>query len=131
MKIIIVILVIIIILWIIKKSTTNIAKSQLSWDTPVLLGNDIQDGSIFRQIILDDMNKKIANGAIVTKEGKEIPSSFSIAGRNHIYHTASPHYKPGEVYLTTARYGRNMAFVVYIWIDRGFTYDAPYEIKFS
>jgi hypothetical protein len=125
----IIILAVLVVLWIIKKFINTIARKSLHWETPVLLGSEIQDGSIFRQIILDDMNKKIANGATVTREGKEIPAYFRMDGRNYIYRTASPHYKVGEVYSTTAKYGK-FILIVYIWIDKGWTHDAPYEIKY-
>ena len=131
MNIVIIILLGIVVLFIFHKVTTKVAKNMLKWETPVLLSRNIQDIATFNQIILDDMNKKISNGAIVTNEGKGIPSSFSVAGRNHIYHTTIPRYQVGEVYSTMAKNGSNKAFIVYIWIDKGWTHDAPYEIKFS
>jgi hypothetical protein len=130
MKTFLIIFGIIILLWIIKKSINNAARKSLDWGIPVLLGTNIQDNSIFRQIMMDDINKRIANGATVTREGKEVASYFSVDGRNHIYHTASPHYQPKEVYSTTAKFGRNFELIIYIWITEGLTYDYPFEIKY-
>jgi hypothetical protein len=112
------------------KSSSKRAVDRFNWQTPVLLGTNIQDGSIFRQIIIDDMNKEIANGATVIREGREIPESIRIAGRNHIYLRASPHYQVGEVYSTIAQISHDQSFIVYIWIDKGWTHDAPYEIRY-
>ena len=130
MNILLIILCVIILLWIIKKSINNAARKSLNWGTPVLLGNNIIDNSTFRQIMMDDMNKKIANGATVTREGKEIAGYFNVDGRNHIYHTASPHYQPKEVYSSSAKFGRNFELIVYIWITEGLTYDYSFEIKY-
>ena len=131
MKTFFIILGVIALLWIIKKSINNAARKSLNWETPVLLGNNIQDSSLFRQIMKNDMDKRIANGATVTKEGNGIPGFLNVDGRNHIYRTASPHYQPKEVYSTTAKFGRNFELVVYIWITEGLTYDYSFEIKYT
>ena len=128
MTIFIIIVIVIVIIVIVKSSAKKAVINSLNWEKPLLLGNDIQSNTDFRQIILDDMNLKIAKGAKVLKEGNEIPGYLSVDGRNFIYTNASPRYTVGQVYSTSARSGTNSNFIVYIWIDKDLTYDAPYEI---
>jgi hypothetical protein len=129
--IILVILAVIVVFNLMKSGVRKTAINSLNWENPVLLGDDIQSSTEFRQIVLDDMNAKIAKGAEVIKEGKEIPGYLSVDGRNSIYHNASPHYQVGQVYSTSSRSGLNSYFIVYIWINEGITYDAPYEVRYQ
>jgi hypothetical protein len=130
MAVFLIILAVVVVIIIIKSLTKKAVVNSLNWEKPILLGNDVQVNTDFRQIILDDMNSKISKGAIVIKEGNEIPGYLSVDGRNSIYSNTSPRYQVGQVYSTSARSGANSYFIVYIWIDKGITYDAPYEIKY-
>ena len=129
MKVFLIILGVIILIIIIKSFVRKSVVKSLNWNNPILLGNNVQTNTEFRQIVLEDMDSKIKNGAKVIKEGNEIPGYLSVDGRNSIYTNASPRYQVGQVYSASAYSGSNSYFIVYIWIDKGFTYDIPYELK--